>query len=111
MTNIEKLISGDENIEVKIDYQSFDAKSTTSNKVGTLYEFSIEIESDLYNVRVMHFENEDEIIYSSVDTPISISDDPNALPMVKDMLECVTMDKELFKEKICEFARDIIENL
>lgn len=109
---IENIING-EDIEISIDFQSFVARSTTTNKTGTLYEFTIEVSDEVYVARVMHYDEdtEDEIVYSSVEVLTQASNDPNALPVYQNVLQFIDMKEEEFKEKVCEYARELIENL
>lgn len=112
MLTIEKILNGEE-IQTELDYQCFQAKSESTGRTGTFYEFTLVAvqEDEEYTIRVMQMDDTDEIIYSAVEALIQVSDDPNALPAVASILPLVEMKEDEFKKAICEYAESIIESL
>lgn len=112
MLAIEKIINGEE-LEIEIDYQSFNAKSESTGRTGTLYEFTLLAveEKEECVIRVMHMDDNDEIIFSGVEAMIVSVNDPDALPSVASVIPLIEMEEEDFKKEICEYARSIINSL
>lgn len=106
------LVSDDvEGVETEVDYQAFTAKSTTSSKVGTLFEFNLSIKN-LNNVKgdfvARIFSNDDtgELEYVDVEHVLP----ENMFVNVENYFN--TDDEfEYFKKHMLEWAKDVIDNI
>lgn len=109
---IRDLVSDDvEGVEATLDYQAFTAKSTTSNKSGTLFELNLSVKNN-HNVtgdfvaRIFSNDDTEELEYVDVE---------HALPanMFVDVANYFDTDAEFdsFKRHMLEWAKDVIDNI
>ena len=103
MTDLEKIIYG-EDITYTLDYQAFEAKSTTSSKKGIVFEFSVETDTqELYTVKAFVHDEDNKVEYLGAD--VNTSGNP---VKIDTFIEHGTED---FEEKITEWIVEVIENI
>ena len=101
MTDIEKIINGDEELVKELEYQTFNAKSTTSSKTGTLWEFTIVTGTNRnYVLRVFENDADNSVTYSGVEDFTT--------GRYVDVLDLIKGDPEEFKNKAVEFLTEVI---
>lgn len=104
MTDIEKIINGNEELLTELEYQTFNARSTTSSKSGTLWEFTIVTSTNRYYVlRVFENDNDNSVTYTGVEDFTT--------GKYVDVLNLIEGDSEEFKDKVVEFLVEIISEL
>ena len=103
MTDLEKIMYGEE-IDYELDYQAFEARSTTSSKKGVVFEFSIEtVTNELYTVKAFVHDEDGKVDYLGAD--INTSGNPVKIDTF------IEHDEDDFEEKVTEWIVEVIENI
>lgn len=103
------LVSGSDGVVTEVDYQAFTAKSTTSKKEGTLFEFTLTVKND-HNVtgefiaRIFSNDDTEELEYVDVEHTLP----GNMFVNVENYFD--TGDEfDEFKKLMLEWSKDVIE--
>lgn len=107
MLDLERIASGEDVDLEDIEYQPYDAKSTTSDKKGTLYEFTITtLRGEIYTLRVIKYETGED-----AGSVIFVSCENNTRGAHDNILEELSMDSEEFIEGLLEWITSIIDEI
>lgn len=104
MTDLEKILDGDENLLDEMEYQTFNAKSTTSNRSGTLWEFTISTKTNRnYVLRIFQDDKDGSLTYSGTEDFTT--------GRYVDVLDLIDGDVEEFKQKVLNLVEEVISEL